>query len=37
MRAAADALPPCRSFMHLHVGFDATGAFGLVCCLLLGF
>lgn len=26
MAEAAAALPPCPSFMHLHVGFDATGA-----------
>lgn len=26
MRAQADATPPCPSFMHLHVGFDAAGA-----------
>jgi phytoene dehydrogenase-like protein len=25
-RKAAAATPPCRSFMHRHVGFDAAGA-----------
>ncbi|KIY99785.1 Carotenoid isomerase 1 [Monoraphidium neglectum] len=29
MEGAAAATPPCRSFMHLHVGFDATGLEGL--------
>lgn len=25
MKAAAEGMPPCPSFMHLHVGFDAAG------------
>jgi len=25
MKAAAEATPACPSFMHLHLGFDATG------------
>ena len=29
MEAAAAATPACPSFMHLHVGFDATGLDGL--------
>jgi hypothetical protein len=27
MKRAAEAMPPCPSFMHLHIGFDATGGF----------